>query len=485
VVIEKIFEHAHRTPGKIAITYGGRSISYGEFAYWISYARQFLGGHDLRSGSLAVLDLDPLDSWIIGFALRSLGLATISLPTPAMFDELNLRNVGCVITTIHDHPLRALPADAKLKFIQVPQNPYLRNATEDVPELPRMTAPVGGHVLLTSGTTGSKKKVLIDDARLTIFGTRRAEYYCCSEGSMVNVFSFGIWTGVGYKVPSCAWSNGGSVVIHQGVDWHRSLLIDGITLAIVTPWLLSNLLDAPQDEIRRSESMKLFVGGGPLPRALASEAKARLTRHVFTLIASTEAGPWSLTPVERDEDLPLHCIHPSADVQVVDHEDRPLPAGHKGAVRIRSEDSVTGYLDDEDASRAAFRHGYFYSGDLGTFHADGRLALQGRVNNVINVLGNKMAAEAIELALQESLGVDGVCILSMQKEGTDDEFHVVIQSRRPIGKVELASAIRAQLPSVPYTRVRFIDALPRNDTGKIDRAALRQHLSALRAETLA
>jgi fatty-acyl-CoA synthase len=147
-------------------------------------------------------------------------------------------------------------------------------------------------------------------------------------------------------------------------------------------------------------------------------------------------------------------------------------------VRIRTPDSVSGYLDDEEASRAAFRQGYFYSGDLGTFQADGRLVLQGRVNNVINVLGIKVGAEVMELAIQERLAVDGVCVLSRQDEGMDAEFHVVIQSRRPVGQAELASAIGPWLPGIPQYRVHFVDPLPRTATGKIDRAALRQQFSA-------
>ena len=49
MVIEKIFEHARRTPGKLAISYGARSISYGTFAFWISHAREFLSQQALRS----------------------------------------------------------------------------------------------------------------------------------------------------------------------------------------------------------------------------------------------------------------------------------------------------------------------------------------------------------------------------------------------------------------------------------------------------
>lgn len=475
LVSRKIFEHALSKPGKPAIFYGTRSITYRELASWIAQARHFLGEQDLRPANVAVLAVDCLvDSWVLGLALRSLGITTVAVGSPATLNQLAMRNIGCVITTIRERPLGLTPTGTNFKLIQIPQYFYLGKAAEDVPEAPM--SPAGGHVLLTSGTTGTRKKVLIDDERLAIEIKRRAEVYDISERSIVNVFNLGTWTGAGYKAPACAWNAGASVVIHQFPDRHESLRVDGITHAYFTPETLANLLKTAPSDIRKSEIMRLFVGGASLPRALAAAARTRLSPHLYTYIGSTEAGPWALTRIASEEDLDSHCIHPTAEAQVVDEQDRPLPAGQMGVVRLRTADSVTSYLDDDAASRAVFRHGYFYSGDLGTFRADGRLTLNGRANNVINVLGNKIAVEPIELALQERLAVDGVCVLSMRSEGTDEEFHVVIESRRPIDKAELSSSISAQLRGVPYARVHFFAALPRTDTGKIDRAALRRRL---------
>jgi fatty-acyl-CoA synthase len=480
MVIEKIFEHARRTPGKLAISYGTRGISYRCFSFWISHARELLRQQALRSGCLAVLIVDCLvDSWVFGLALRSLGMTTIAVRSLDWLDRLSLHDIGCVVMTTRDRAPSIAPAGSEFKLIQIPRSLYLRNVTEGVPDSLRMASPAGGHILLTSGTTGTSKKVLIDDAHLTRVIPRRAEVYGVSERSIANVFAFAMSTGTAYKMPTCVWSVGGTVVIYQGPDQHKSLLVDGITHAFFTPGTLSELLEVP--DIPRSETMQAFVVGGPLPRALASAARIRLTPHIFACINSTESGPWAVTRIERDEDLRSHCIHPSVEVQVVDEADRPLPVGQTGLVRIRTADIATSYLDDEDASRAAFRQGYFYSGDLGTFQADGRLVLQGRVNNVINVLGIKVGAEVMELAIQERLAVDGVCVLSRQDEGMVAEFHVVIQSRRPVGQAELASAIGPWLPGIPRYRVHFVNPLPRTDTGKIDRAALRQQVFAASA----
>src|SRR5271169_558058 len=85
-----------------------------------------------------------------------------------------------------------------------------------------------------------------------------------------------------------------------------------------------------------------------------------------------------------------------------------LLAAPKGALR---RNDATRLLDDEVATRAFFYDGYFYPGDLGMFGHDGRLSLRGRASDVINVLGDKIATDPIERALQDRLGAEGVCIL--------------------------------------------------------------------------
>ncbi len=104
--------------------------------------------------------------------------------------------------------------------------------------------------------------------------------------------------------------------------------------------------------------MQLVVTAGPLPRALADEARARLTPRIYTHYASTEGGPVTLTRIEQPEDLRWHRILPSCEVQIVDDSGHLLPAGQEGLVRVRPMEGVTGYLDDADASRTFFRGGF-------------------------------------------------------------------------------------------------------------------------------
>jgi non-ribosomal peptide synthetase component E (peptide arylation enzyme) len=477
MVVEKIFEQARRKPAKVAITYGMRNISYGELAFWISDTRQFLSQQGLPPEGAAVLNFSSLiDAWVYGFALRSLGLTTIAVRSIEKLDELGLPDIVCVIITKRDRlPQFAYPA--RFKLIQVPRHHYVSKHATAVPDLPKTPHTPGGHVLLTSGTTGTSKRVLIDDTRFGLIAARRAEIYGVTERSIVNVFGFGMWSAVGYNWPACAWSMGGAVVIDQTAQPHRSLLVEGITHALFTPGTLWDILQAPPNKMPRSESMRMFVTGGALTRALAAKAKAVLTPHLFTYTGSSEVGTWGVTSIECDEDLDWNRIHSSAELQVVDAMDRPAPFGQMGAVRVRTSDGVVGYFQDEEATREYFRDGFFYSGDLGTLREDGRLALHGRVNNVINILGAKLAAEPIELRIQEGLDADAVCVLQRQNERVREEFHIAIQSMLPIDENKATSVTRPHLPASSF-RFHFINPLPRTDTGKIDRTALRKQIFA-------
>jgi acyl-coenzyme A synthetase/AMP-(fatty) acid ligase len=476
MVIEKIFQQARLAPEKIALYYGLRPISYAAFAAWIAYAREFLKATNLPAEGVAVLDtVSLLDAWVLGFALRSLGLTTVAVRSLDQLADLALPRSGCIVTAISDRPLQIPASLDNFKLLRIEPHSYMGVAAGELPDLPRGT-PVGGHILLTSGTTGTSKKVLVADAHLADALARRAAVYELPENPVVNVFNYGQWTGVGYKLPSCVWSMGGTVVIYQGDDPHRSLDIPRLTHAIFNTTTLSNMLKAPPGELRRRDTMRIVFGAGPLPHALAVEAKAKLTPNLYTCIASTETGTWTMTRIDGQDDLRLHRVHPSIDVRVVDAQGRPLPPGESGEIRIATVDGVTGYLGDAEATRIFFRDGYFHSGDLGVFHADGRLELLGRITNVINIDGGKVAVEPIEAALQNRLDADAVCVFATPNAAGTEELHVAIESRRKIAQATLAPALQAELKGYPHARVHFVSAIPRNAPAKIDRAALKRLL---------
>ena len=89
-------------------------------------------------------------------------------------------------------------------------------------------------------------------------------------------------------------------------------------------------------------------------------------------------------------------VAPWAELEIVDHNDRPVPAGSEGIVRIRATCQGAPYPPERAAENTSFRDGWFYPGDLGRYETDGLLVLTGRTSEVINVGGLKLAPEVIE-----------------------------------------------------------------------------------------
>ena len=471
-----IFERAARTPDKLALIGDGVRLSYGDFARRIDGARGVLAPLGLPVDRVAVLCIHSLtQAWVVGLALRGLGVTTLAARSFEDVAALNLANLGCVITTQAQASsgTRAMAAAAGWALVVLEPSAFAGYAGAPPPALDERAPPPGGHILLTSGTTGSYKKVLIDPASEAGNIPRRSAIFGVSEHSLVNLFDFGGWTSAGYNMAVCAWGVGGAVAIGQDDNKYRSLAWGEFTHCELHPEMLQALL-AGGEGLAANPAMAMIVISGGLPLALWEEAKARLTPRIFTCVSSTETGPFTLTLIESADDLRWHRVHPSREVEIVDEAGALAPNGTLGRVRVRLVDQVSGYLDDPLTSAGFFADGCFYTGDLGVFRADGRLALHGRVTEVINVLGNKLAAAPIEEALRDRFGAQGVCVFSMQGADGGEEVHVAIQSSRVIDQLELAAVLRGHLRGFARAHVHFVAQLPRSPAGKIDRLALRR-----------
>jgi acyl-coenzyme A synthetase/AMP-(fatty) acid ligase len=481
VDILRIYEQASLTPDKAALVYNGHAYSYAEFARWIDACRQYLAQQQLPFGSVAVLAAGTLlDEWVLGFALRSLGLNTVATRTADEARELDLRNIGCIVTVAAENPLtgEASSTDFPPRRIRVPANVRLRMSLGPVPEVPASKMGLGGHILLTSGTTGAYKKVLCTATAQALATPLHAEINGITSESVVYVANLGLWTAGGYRWPLSTWTKGGTVVIHQAPNLHQPLADRELTHIVLTPAMLAALLRAAGGNPRRNDATRLMVVAGAMPRAMLAAAQERLTRQVYSGLASTEGMTISSTPIERPEDLHWHRIHPSREVQVVDDAGKVLGPGREGLVRVRIIDGLQGYLDDEAATRKFFRDGWFYPGDLGLFGDDGRLTLRGRATDVVNVLGDKIATAPIERALQEGLGVEDACVVAIKRDDGDDEIHVVLQADRRIEPAEIEAIANVELRMMMRVPVHLsvTRELPRNEMGKIQRPMVRQQL---------
>jgi acyl-CoA synthetase (AMP-forming)/AMP-acid ligase II len=475
MVTDRIFAQAQKAPGKIVFIHNCVEWRYAEFAQAIADAHAWLSRQVLKPGA-AVLCMDSLpDGWIWGLALRDLGFNTVAVMDGEGIAALGLPDIACVAVLEEESHAQSDSIRAGA-WPRLPLPRIRRPASSAVPAQPRRAERPGGHFLATSGTTGGTKLIMRDalvEARTLELSSRITGI---SGESVVCVRDFPLWTSGGYRWPLITWNEGGTVVFHQDPDQHRPFLQYRMTHLFATPMTLGRLMFAP--ELRRNDDLRVLVTGGALPRAIAADCMRRFTRQVCLLFGSTESTTVGVTPVDDVDKLRWYHIHPLREVQIVDEEHRVLPPGNAGLVRIRILDGVDGYIGDEEASRAAFRDGWFYSGDLGLLGVDGRLALLGRVTETINVLGNKVAIGDIERDIQDRLQAEGVCVFSMLGMADGDEVHVAIESRRPVLQNDLQELARLHFPRLPQVRWHTVAELPRNRMGKVRRSVLIAQLSS-------
>lgn len=461
------------------MVYNNNRLPYGQFVRLIEASRRYLAARVRPGDGVAVLAMSSmLDTWIQGLALRDLGITTLAVPPPRdNIERLELRAIACVVVTEAEpsDDLEAKCAASGWPFIRIPRAVYADGNAMSLSQVSAPSTTSGGHILLTSGTTGSYKKVLISPGIEADITAHRQKILGITERSVVNVFHCGGWTGNGYKAPADTWDAGGCIVMYQGPRADEALLYPEVTHAYVNMNVLPALLATPADALRYTPSMRLFAGGAPLAQTVAQAVKARLTPQLYTTVSSTETSQFANTPIETADDLLWHRIIESRDVQIVDDDGRALPAGQVGNLRVGTL-GVTGYLDDDAATRRFFRDGYFYTGDLGCLRADGRLMLQGRATDIVNVRGSKHAPGPIEAALRDRFRTSGVCVFSARDGREGEVVHVAVETTRPIAPSECSAALAAALPGVIGARFHFLDTLPRDREGKLRRDTLKQQL---------
>ncbi len=167
-------------------------------------------------------------------------------------------------------------------------------------------------------------------------------------------------------------------------------------------------------------------------------------------------------------------VAPWAEVEIVDEQDKTLPPGTDGILRIRATCQGAPYPPERAETNPSFRAGWFYPGDRGQITRDGLMIVNGRTSDVINVGGLKLAPDVIEDILRQHPAVAEVAAFGSMGEGGIEEISVAIVVRSPVVDTQLIywSAERG----IPVTRIFVVDTLPKGASGKINRDLLKRQL---------
>ncbi len=244
-------------------------------------------------------------------------------------------------------------------------------------------------------------------------------------------------------------------------------------LLIASPEQLRSVVASLPDDHKPDPDLNIWTVGSALPATVSEAVRSRLSPRLHLSYGSTEAGSiaGAMAADLQDREGATGYAYPWAEIEIVGEDGSVLPAGELGEIRVRSPGMATAYLDDEETSQTCFRDGWFHPGDLGTLDRNGLLTVSGRIGELINIGGVKIACISLEAAALSAEGVAdaGACELKDPRDLASAWVGVVAEGEIDPDALRSALAGRFGPRTIQIARV---DSIPRNAMGKILRGPL-------------
>jgi acyl-CoA synthetase (AMP-forming)/AMP-acid ligase II len=342
--------------------------------------------------------------------------------------------------------------------------------------------------LHTSGSTGRPKRVPLTHANLTISIANVVRTYALTadDVSLCVMPLFHVHGLVASTLATLA--SGGTVVVpakFSPLGFWRVARDSGATWYSAVPTLHQLLLarlDHGAGRPAGSERLRFVRScSAALPPRVMHDLEAALGVPVLEAYGMTEAAHQMasnpLPPGERRAGSV--GPGPGVDISIMDEEGRHLPAGEPGEVVIKGPNVTRGYENNPEANAAAFTDGWFRTGDKGVLDARGYLTLIGRLKELINRGGEKIAPQEIDDVLLAHPAVAEAVTFGVPHATWGEEVAAAVVLRPPTGaspaptEADLVAYCRDRLADYKRPkRIHIVEAIPRTATGKIQRRAV-------------
>jgi acyl-CoA synthetase (AMP-forming)/AMP-acid ligase II/acyl carrier protein len=336
-------------------------------------------------------------------------------------------------------------------------------------------------ILLTSGTTSRPKAIPLTHAAVCLSARNvGAAIDLGAEDRLLSVLPLfhghGLVSGV-----LAALGAGSSVVCTPGFDpagFFRWLPKFNPTWYTAVPPIHRAVLEAAEKDkarARRSSLRLIRSASSTLPIKVIRGLERLFCVPVIDTFGMSEAATQiAANPMHRRKPGSVG-VAAGAEITIVDAAGRRLSPGEHGEIALRGPTITRGYDNDDAATREAFRDGWFRTGDLGYLDKDGYLYLVGRVKEVINRGGQKVAPGEVEEALLAHPDVIEAAVFPVPhtRLGADVAAAVVLRANAQIRAHELRAFVHKRLASfkVPGL-IRIVPQIPKAAGGKVKRVEL-------------
>jgi fatty-acyl-CoA synthase len=506
-------------PDKVAVIYGRRRLTYSEFAAEVARVARALRASGVEPGDRVAYLMPNLPEMLIAhFAVPLAGGVLVAINTRLTAHEVShiLRHSGAKIVVADAAllPTAAAAADGvdTVYRLVVAADTEAASASADPASGPRLVsypeflagdqgdplpwsvqdelAPIA--INYTSGTTGLPKGVIYTHRGAYLNSFAQIVHSRHDENS-VYLWTLPMFHCNGWCTPWALTAIGGTHVclreVRGAAIWQQ-LREHGVTHLNAAPTVVSAILTASEAGPLTRPVTITTAGAPPSPTTIAEmERTGFQVVHVYGLTETY--GPFTVCqPQPQWDDLPAGQraalqarqgvgMIPAEGLRVVDAEMADVAADGEtmGEIVMRGNTVMVGYYLDPEATAAAFRGGWFHSGDLGVMHHDGYIELRDRAKDIVISGGENISTIEVEQALMSHPCVLEAAVIGVPdaKWGERPKAFVVLRPGTSTTVQDLTAYVRTKIAG--YKTPRDIDItvkLPKTSTGKIQKYMLRE-----------
>ena len=493
--------HAERNPDRDLVVFEGRHVSYREMLESVTILAAGLHDRGVRCGDVVgLLSYNCPEFLQVIFAANYLG--AIAMP-------INWRLAGPEVRYILEHAeARVLVCDPAL--LDTGSQATVALGIERVTvgtDAPEGWTPLSGlglglrrparesvggddvhRLMYTSGTTGRPKGVMLTHANLAWKNLAHIVEFGFTSGDL------GLACGPLYHVGALDLTTttliaaGGTVIIHRtfdAADVVNELERSRVTTVWLAPAMVNAIMAVRGLENRDLSSVRVIINGGEkMPIPLIERIQRTFPSAWFADaygLTETVSGDTFLDReniVAKLGSVGRPCLHLELDIW--DREGNSVPAGERGEIVLRGPKVFKGYWRDPEATASAFAGGWFHTGDIGVRDGDGYVWIVDRLKDMIVSGGENVAGSEVERVLYEHPAVLEAAVVGRPDErwGEVPVAFVVLQPSSTAASAELIEHCRTGLARFKVPKdIVFVDALPRNPSGKVLKRELRDFSS--------
>ncbi len=362
------------------------------------------------------------------------------------------------------------------------------NATSDK----QTVHPCGGDdlaaILYTSGTTGRPKGAMISHKNLTANCLSLHDAWGWRDGDiLLHVLPIFHVHGL-FVACHCALYNASKMYFFDTAD--SDVIIDYLprsTVFMGVPTHYTRLLDNPRLTPETCRGMRLFISGSaPLLEQTFYDFRKRTGHTILERYGMTETGMNTSNPLNGERIAgTVGKALPGVKLRIVDEDGLPVTRGDVGALLVKGDNVFSGYWRMPEKTDEEFTaDGYFATGDLARETENGYITIVGRDKDLIISGGYNVYPKEVELCIDEIPGVRESAVIGVPHPDFGEAVTAIVvrdPDGRDVDEQRIVDDLRNSLAKfkLPKT-IHFVDELPRNAMGKVQKNLLRQRYESAR-----